>query len=259
MGLMDYGLKGSHALITGASRGIGRAVARVLAREGAVVGLCGRAVSALEETAQELERESGSRAYPLPADLSSPEAAMDLWQRADRTMGTEPSILVVCHATFTPMAKVHTLDPSVIRAALATDLEATLALLGQATPAMMGQRFGRIVLVGSASAQLGQGKAPLYTALKAALEGLCRNLAIDFSRFGITANVVAPGFVDTGRLRRRTDEDMRQRLREATSAGELGTPEQVAEVVVFLCSRAASYISGAVLPVTGGAHLANLW
>jgi 3-oxoacyl-[acyl-carrier protein] reductase len=256
---MDYDIEGVPALVTGASRGIGKAVVRALAREGARVGLCGRSVEALQETAAELEGLGGGRAFTLPADLSSPEEAVDLWQRAKEAMGAEPLILVTCHATFTPMSKVHSLEPAVTRAALATDLESTLALLGQATPAMMGARFGRILMVGSASAQLGQGKAPLYTAIKASLEGLCRNLAIDFSRFGITANVVAPGFVDTGRLQRRADDEMRGRLREATATRSLGTPEEVAEVVAFLCSRAASYVTGAVVPVTGGAHLANIW
>lgn len=256
---MDYGIEGVPALVTGASRGIGRAVAGALAREGAEVGLCGRTAGTLEETAAELRRTTGGKAHPLQADLSSPEAAKELWADARSALGTEPLILVVCHATFTPMSKVYSLDPAVTRAALATDLEATIALLGEATRGMMGARFGRVVLIGSASAQLGQGKAPLYTAVKAALEGLCRNLAIDFSRFGVTANVVAPGFVDTDRLRRRADEETRQRLRQATATRELGRPEQVAEAVAFLCSRAAGYITGTVLPVTGGAHLANLW
>lgn len=255
---MDYQITGLPALVTGASRGIGRAIAGVLAREGATVGLCARDAGALDAVAEEI-RNGGGQAHALPHDLKDPAGIPDLLQRAQQALGGDPSLLVVCHASLTPMSKVYTLDPAAVREALATDLESTFALLKGATPAMMTGRFGRVVLVGSASAQLGQGKAPLYTALKAALEGLCRNLAIDFTKFGVTANVVAPGFVDTERLRSRADKQMRDRLRQATAARELGQPQEVAEVVAFLCSRAAAYVSGAVLPVTGGAHLANMW
>lgn len=255
---MDYGIEDTRALVTGASRGIGRAVAQALAREGAQVGLCARPSVALERAVTSAQ-EAGGRAHALAWDLSRPEGMAQLAEAARQALGGDPALLVVSHASFTPMSKVHGLDPATVRQALATDLESTLALIRELTPGMMSARFGRVVLVGSASASLGQGKAPLYTAIKASLEGLARNLAIDFGKFGVTANVVAPGVVDTPRLRKRADESMRQRLRDATSTRELATPEQVADVVTFLCSRAASYVSGVVLPVTGGAHLANLW
>jgi 3-oxoacyl-[acyl-carrier protein] reductase len=255
---VDYGLSGVRALVTGASRGIGRAVAGVLAREGADVALCARGAEALGAVAAELAGR-GARAVAVPADLALDGAAPRVLEGARAGLGGEIQVLVACHASITPMAKLYSLGPDAIRSALAADLGSTLVLLSAALPGMMAARFGRVVLVGSASAQLGQGKAPLYCATKAALEGLVRNLAIDYTRFGVTANLVAPGFVDTERLRARADEAARQRLREATSARELARPEEVAEVVAFLCSRAAGYVSGAVVPVTGGAHLANLW
>jgi 3-oxoacyl-[acyl-carrier protein] reductase len=255
---MDYQISGLPALVTGASRGIGRAIAAALAREGAVVGLCARDAGALESAAEEI-RAAGGQAHALPFALGDPALVPRLLENTKEALGQDPALVVVCHASFTPMSKIYTLDPAAVREALTTDLEATFALLSAAIPAMMAARFGRVVLVGSASAQVGQGKAPLYTALKAAQEGLCRNLAIDFSRFGVTTNVVALGFTDTERLRSRADEQMRQRLRQATATRKLARPEQVADVVVFLCSRAAGYVTGAVVPVTGGAHLANLW
>lgn len=253
---MDYLINGLPALVTGASRGIGLAVARTLAREGAVVGLTARDEMALNRAAREIE-DTGGKAFALPKNLGDPKGAASLAEEAREALGGDVAILVTCHATMTPMAKVHTLKGEAVRQALVTDLESTLSLLGAVTPGMMARRFGRLVLMGSASAQLGQGKAPLYSALKAAFEGLVHNLAIDFTKFGVTANVVAPGFVDTARLRERAGD--LDRLKKATAAKELGRPEEVAEVVGFLCSRAASYVSGATIPVTGGAHLANLW
>jgi len=254
---MDYQLARRPALVTGASRGIGRAIAELLAREGAEVALLARDAALLAQVATAIA-DDGGRAHALPADLAAADGAT-LLERASEALGAPPSVLVVDHASFTPMAKIHSLDPEAIEAALAADLSATMGLLRAAVPEMMARRFGRIVLVSSVAAALGQGKAPLYCAIKGALEGLMRNLAIDFGRFGVTANVVAPGFVDTERLRRRADDARREQLRQATSAKRLGTPQQIAEVVVFLCSAAASYLTGAVIPVSGGAHLANLW
>jgi 3-oxoacyl-[acyl-carrier protein] reductase len=258
--IVDYGLDGQPALVTGASRGIGRATALALAREGARVALVARDAAALAAAADEIRAEGGE-GHALACDLGRAEEAGALLARAEAALAAPPLVLVLCHAGLTPMAKVHSLEPQAVRAALALDVEASFALARAAIPSMMGARRGRIVIVSSLAAQLGQGKAPLYCALKGALEGLARNLAVDFTRYGITTNVVAPGFVETERLVARigADEQARARLREATSARELGRPEEVAEVVAFLCSRAASYVSGAVVPVSGGAHLANLW
>jgi NAD(P)-dependent dehydrogenase (short-subunit alcohol dehydrogenase family) len=255
---MDYQLRNLPALVTGASRGIGRATALALAREGARVALAARDAGALESLGREIAHARGVAA-PLPGDLSQPGAAFELLARTREALGADPAILVLCHASFTPMAKVHSLDAAAVRSALSLDLEVSLDLLRAVVPPMMGERFGRIVIVSSLAASLGQSKAPLGCAIKGALEGLARNLAVDFTRFGITTNVVAPGYVETERLAARvgSDQAARDRLRATTAARALARPEEVAEVCVFLCSHAASYLSGAVIPVSGGSHLAN--
>jgi 3-oxoacyl-[acyl-carrier protein] reductase len=126
---------------------------------------------------------------------------------------------------------------------------------------MLEARRGRIVAVGSLAARTGIPGAPLYAASKAALEGLCRGLAVDYTRRGITANVVAAGFTDTERLAARLGDDgaARDRLVRATAARRLLGADEVADVVAFLCSRRAAGVTGAVIDVTAGAHLNNLW
>jgi 3-oxoacyl-[acyl-carrier protein] reductase len=256
---MDYGIAGLPALVTGASGDIGAAVALTLVREGADVLAHGRDRAKLDRLAATPQPGRG-RLMVAASDLGTSGAAEALVRDCEARLGGGLALLVVCHSTRTAMAKVFSLNEEELLTAARADWLAVFALLKLAVPSMMARRYGRIVLTTSASAELGQGKAPLYTTLKAGLEGLGRNLAIDFGKFGITANAVAPGFIDTERLRARVVEpESREALAAATSLKRLGRAEEVAEVIAFLCSRAASYVNGAVVPVTGGAHLMNLW
>lgn len=255
---MDYGLASRRALVTGASRGIGRAAAMVLAREGARVAIAARSHEGLERTAEAI-RALGGEAHPIALDLSDTAAAGALVARATEALGGPPTVAVLSHGYMTPLAKIHGIDPTWVDAAFRVDLAATFAILGAVTPEMMAARFGRIVLIGSAIGQMGTPKSPINSAVKAALEGLARNVAFDFGRFGVTTNVVAAGFVDTERQRERTPDDAaRARLARAAAVGRMATPEEIAEVAAFLCSSAASYVNGAVVQVNGGLHLANL-
>jgi 3-oxoacyl-[acyl-carrier protein] reductase len=133
-----------------------------------------------------------------------------------------------------------------------------VALIRAAIPAMMQSHFGRIVLVSSMAAQVGMPNVPGYCAVKSALDGLARSIAIDFSRFGITANIVSPGVIDTESNRNPEGEPVRKKLLDAIVPRRFGHVDEVAETVAFLCSRASSYVNGATLPVTGGAHLAGM-
>lgn len=255
---MDYGLRDRRALVTGSSRGIGRAVARVLAREGARVALVARNEEALRGTAAEIAEADGE-AHVVAADLSDWDRAGAVVARATEVLGGHPEVVVLSHGHLTPLGKVHALDPGVLDAALDTDLRAPLAVLRAAAPEMMGARWGRVVLMGSVIGRLGQPKSPVNSTIKAALEGLVRNLAQDFGRYGITANLVAPGFVDNERqLERTPDPQARARMGRAAATGAMVSSEDVAETVAFLCSTAAAAVTGAVIPVDGGLHLANL-
>jgi NAD(P)-dependent dehydrogenase (short-subunit alcohol dehydrogenase family) len=126
---------------------------------------------------------------------------------------------------------------------------------------MMQARFGRIVATGSVAARTGISGGTMYTTTKAALEGLVRGIALDDSRRGITANVVAIGFADTERLATRTagDEAARERLVRATATRAIPSADDIAHVIAFLCSAKASAITGSVVDATAGVHLNNLW
>jgi 3-oxoacyl-[acyl-carrier protein] reductase len=256
---MDLGLDGEVALVAGGGRGIGRAVARALAREGADVAVCARTVDEIERVAEEV-RAAGRRATAVAADLAAPGAAADVLARAGAALAP-PTILVLCASALYTPKKLHAMEDAEIAAHLAIDVAAAIALCRGALPGMLEARRGRIVAVGSLAARTGIPGAPLYAASKAALEGLCRGLAVDYTRRGITANVVAAGFTDTERLAARLgdNEVARDRLVRATAGRRLLSADEVADVVVFLCSRRAAGVTGAVIDVTAGAHLNNLW
>ena len=255
---MDTRLAGRRAIVTGGSRGIGRACARVLGARGANVAIVARGEEGLAETVR-LVSEAGGVAHPLVADLALWDDALSAVERATSVLGGPPEIAVLSHGHMTPLGKLHALEPHVVDASIATDLRSSMALLRALVPEMMAARWGRVVVVGSAIGRLGQPKSPVNSAIKAALEGLVRNAALDFGRYGVTANLVAAGFVDNERQRERTpDEAMRDRMGRASSLGRMVHAEEVASAVAFLCTPAASAINGAVLPVDGGLHLANL-
>jgi 3-oxoacyl-[acyl-carrier protein] reductase len=255
---MDYGLSRRRALVTGASRGIGRAIARVLAREGARVALVARSEERLEEARAEIV-DAGGEAHVCAVDLEDLDAAQAVSARVAEAFGGHPETVVLSHAFMTPLSKVHQVDLEVARRVFDVDIRSSLALLKGATPEMMGGRFGRIVVVGSALGQMGQPKSPINSIAKAALEGMVKNLALDLGRFGITANLVAPGFVDNERLaERHPDRAELEALGRAASTRRVATVDDVAELVAFLASDAARQITGAVIPVDGGLHLGHL-
>jgi len=254
---VDYGFGETVALVTGASRGIGRAIAGVLAREGAAVAMAARSEELLGEGAAAI-REHGGRAAALPCDLSNPASAGELTSRVRSALGADPTVVVINHATDSPPAKLHTMEMAELRKVLTTDLESSTAIVQAAIPHMMKQRYGRIVFVTSVAATQGLVAAPAYCAVKAALEGLARSLATDLSRYGITSNAVAPGVIDTPRPEGRDEGDVRERIKRTIAARRFGEAQEVAEVVAFLCSRAASYVSGSVVLVTGGGHLVSV-
>ncbi len=255
---MDYCLAGRRALVTGASRGIGRAVACTLAREGARLVLVARGEEALEET-RALVQELGGEAYVCVTDLEDLDAAGGVPAHAAEALGGPLEVLVLSHAFMTPLSKIHQVDLDVAGRVLDVDVRSSLSLLKAATPDLMGGRFGRIVFIGSALGRMGQPRSPINSIAKAALEGLVKNLAVDLGRFGITANLVAPGFVDNERLgERHPDRAELEGLGKAASTRRLATAEDVAELVTFLCSEAARQITGAVIPIDGGLHLGHL-
>lgn len=256
---MDLGIEGRVALVAGASRGIGRAVSLALAREGVDVVVLARSVAETSAVAAEI-RALGRRSIALCVDVTDKRALDASLARIAAEIGA-PTILVLAIAALYEPKKLQFVDDEEARRFVATDILSTVDLCRWALPAMMEARFGRIVGIGSLASRTGVSGGSLYAAGKGALEGLMRGIAVDYSRRGITANVVSVSFAETERLVGRVadDADARERLVRATATRKIPTPPEIADVVVFLSSQRASAITGAVVDATAGAHLNNLW
>ena len=256
---MDLGLRDRVALVVGGGRGLGRACALALAREGADVALISRTAAELEATAEAITA-LGRRALALPLDATDLPALDSALQQVRESLGPPVIAVLGAAALYQPRKLQHVEDAEAARF-LAVDVGSNVALCTRLLGDMVEARFGRIVALGSVAARTGVAGGTLYAAGKAALEGLCRGIALDYSRRGVTANVVAISFADTERLRGRLagDPEARARLMKATATRAIPTPEQIADVVAFLCSSQASSITGAVIDATAGAHLNNLW
>jgi NAD(P)-dependent dehydrogenase (short-subunit alcohol dehydrogenase family) len=157
--------------------------------------------------------------------------------------------------------RFHLADAAATMTARAIDHDAPVALLRHVLPEMMAARFGRVVLVTSLAAAVGSAGAAHYAIDKAGLEALARALALEYGRFGITANAVQPGFIATSRLAERTREGAlsAEELAAKTALKRLADPSEVAAAVAFLMGASASYVTGTTLAVTGGLHLNTLW
>lgn len=256
---MDLGLKGKVALVAGGGRGIGAAVARALAREGARIGVLARNA---EEVAAVCARivADGGEALALPCDLQD-AGAIDGALAALKERFDAPEIVVhTASAHFAPK-KLHNLSDAEAAALFDVDLQSAVRLVTRVVPDMMVKGFGRIVLVGSLAGQVGVAGGPLYATSKVALEGFARGLALDYSRYGITANVARLGFVSSERFVQRMggDEEHRSRLERSTATRKIPSPEDAAPSIVFLCSAPAWPITGAAVEITAGSHLNTLW
>ena len=228
------------ALVTGGSRGIGRAIAEALGRDGFRVAV-GYALSAGE--AEKVAADIGGLAVRLDVtDVESIDAAV-------QEVG--PVDVLVNNAGVTADGLAVRMDIGQWRSVLGPNLDGAFNVISRVLPGMIRQRDGRIVNVGSAAGLLGSAGQANYAAAKAGLVGLTRSLARELASRRITCNVVAPGPIETDMTAALSDE-RRAQLVQQVPLGRMGTPEEVAAVVAFLCSDAAAYITGAVVPVDGG-------
>lgn len=242
------------ALITGGGRGIGAATAELMARQGAAVVVTDVDAGPAEEVAAGI-REAGGRALAVGCDVTDRTQVEAAAARTVAEFG-RLDILVTC-AGITRDNLIHRLTDADWDGVIGTHLKGTFLAVQAAQRQMVAQRYGKIVLLSSTSALGNRGQAN-YAAAKAGLQGLARTLAIELGPFGINVNAVAPGFIET-RMTRAVAERLGMdydQLKQVVSAevplGRVGRPEDVANVIAFLCSDEAAYVSGQTIYVAGG-------
>lgn len=242
------------ALITGGGRGIGAATAELMARQGAAVVVTDVDAGPAEEVAAGI-REAGGRALAVGCDVTDRTQVEAAAARTVAEFG-RLDILVTC-AGITRDNLIHRLTDADWDGVIGTHLKGTFLAVQAAQRQMVAQRYGKIVLLSSTSALGNRGQAN-YAAAKAGLQGLARTLAIELGPFGINVNAVAPGFIET-RMTRAVAERLGmdyEQLKQVVSAevplGRVGRPEDVANVIAFLCSNEAAYVSGQTIYVAGG-------
>jgi 3-oxoacyl-[acyl-carrier protein] reductase len=240
-----FDLTGRAALVTGASGGIGAAIARMLCAAGAKVALSGTRVPALEA----LRAELGERAFVTPADLSRPEAADALVKQAEQALGSLD--ILVNNAGLNRDMLLMRLTDKDWQAVMDVDLYAAFRLSRAALRGMVRRRWGRIIGIGSVVGTIGNAGQANYAAAKAGLIGMSKSLAYEVATRDITVNVVSPGFIKTAMTDKLNDEQ-RAKITERIPADRLGEPKDVAACVVFLASEEAGYVTGQTLHVNGG-------
>jgi 3-oxoacyl-[acyl-carrier protein] reductase len=245
------------ALVTGASRGIGAATAKVLAARGARVAVSARTVSDLEQNALAI-RNAGGQALVVPCDAldqSQVEAmvrrVVDAWGRLD--------ILVNNAGMGTPTVPVETIAPADWDATVALNLKSAFLAIRAAVPVMKAQKSGRIVNVSSfAGRNFSRISGPQYSAAKAGIIGLTKHMAVELGPFGIGVNSVAPSIVLTARVKAKWEAraaEEQQRILAGIPLRRLAQPEEVATVIAFLASDDSSYVNGVCIDINGGSYM----
>jgi 3-oxoacyl-[acyl-carrier protein] reductase len=252
---MDLGLRGKGAVVTGGSRGIGRAIALRLAEEGANVAICARGEPALREVEAELRARTGV-VYAATCDVGSPDA-LDQFLDAARAALGGLDILVN-----NPSGFVFADSEEAWQASMNVDLMAAVRASWKVTPWMSGAGGGAIIHISSIAGLEATGFPPAYGAVKAALISHAKSLAVALAPQRIRVNAVAPGSIEfpggVWDQARQGDPEFYGAILRTIPAGRMGTAEEVADVVAFLVSERASWVTGACVVVDGGQHKGNL-
>jgi 3-oxoacyl-[acyl-carrier protein] reductase len=241
-------VSGRVALVTGASQGIGRAVAVKLAASGATVAVAARNQEKLVELVEQIEA-AGGKASAFPVDVADEEQIKAAFKAALGQFGKID--ILVNNAGITRDQLVMRMKRADWDSVLNTNLTSAYLCIQQVIGSMLKQRWGRIINITSVFGQMGQAGQANYAASKAGLIGLTMAIAREVGSRNITCNAVAPGFIETAMTSGFSDE-FRQNALKAIPLGRIGTPEDVANTVAFLASEEASYITGHVLSVNGG-------
>jgi 3-oxoacyl-[acyl-carrier protein] reductase len=240
-----FDLSGKSALVTGASGGIGGAIARALHAQGATVSLSGTRTEPLEK----LKAELGERAHVLPADLGDPAAIEGLLKAADAALGGID--ILINNAGLTRDNLALRMKDEDWQKVLDVNLTAGFRLARGAMRGMMKKRWGRIIGITSIVGVTGNPGQANYAAAKAGMIGMSKALAQEVASRGITVNCVAPGFIET-QMTDALNEDQKARIMATIPAGRLGQSAEIAAAVIYLASPEAAYVTGQTLHVNGG-------
>jgi 3-oxoacyl-[acyl-carrier protein] reductase len=241
--------EGRVALVTGASQGIGHACALALAREGASVAVAARNRQKLEELVAEIAAQGGKAAFVVVMDVAEEEQVKSGIKSALAQFGKID--ILVNNAGITRDQLLMRMKRADWDAVLTTNLTSAYLCIQQVMGSMLKQRWGRIINITSVFGQMGQAGQANYAASKAGLIGLTMAIAREVASRNITSNAIAPGFIETS-MTAALSEEFKQNAVKQIPLGRVGTPDDVANAVVFLAAEESSYITGHVLNVNGG-------
>jgi 3-oxoacyl-[acyl-carrier protein] reductase len=248
-------LDGQVALVTGASRGLGRAISKRLAREGAAVCINYRTSSAEAETLVQEIRNGGGRATAVQADLSEPAQIQPMIDRMHQELG--PVSILVNNAGVLVRGTLDTFDPAALETMRRTNVDGLIHVTRAVVPGMKQRRYGRIVNLTSIAAHgTSLSGSTFYAATKAAVSILTRRFAMELGPFGITVNAVAPGFILTDMVKEgRTEQEYSELINSIAAKsmlGRVGDPADIAHAVAFLVMPDSEFITAQILTVDGG-------
>jgi len=257
---MDLGIKNRVALVTASSRGLGKAVAAALCREGAKVVICAREKARLLQARDAIAVETGGEVRAFPADVTNRDQIRELVRFTLDEFGSVD--ILVTNAGGPPSGTYDSFAPEDYQKALELNLLSTVRLCYEVIPLMKRKRWGRIITMTSVSAKQPIDTLILSNTARAGVLGLTKSLSNQLAAFGITVNSVGPGYTQTERVEelarafveqgRGSEPDFYNLLEKTIPMGRLAKPEEVAAAVAFLASEPASYITGVVLQVDGG-------